>query len=390
MRTSVTTDVLWSRANALPRSRTSEVDRLPAFRVSGTTYLRCRFKDHSATHGEVRDCTFVGCVFTQGVYVAKTRFTGVRFVDCTFDGFSFWKAYLDDVVFENCEFVSARFAKTSIGEGVSFQSCRFRGVEFALTRAKLFDFRDCSFSGLEIDLDNLDWHGDQSHSRFSPDFYLARGLPSCHHLDGSLAEAIVQFKIERGRIVDWLTSIKTGENGRYFIKHCGAFLRENIEPALRMDPLEESPPPLYKAVLTELDQRLIGMVNSRNANLDTLTPREFEELVAGLLRRMGYLARLTAATRDGGYDIFAIHQGPGGMNSSMLVECKRYAAERKVGLGIVRGLYTLRCQQEAGAALIATTSHFSDDVHRYKDKLYNLQLADRDRILSWCAQWDGR
>lgn len=379
-------DAQQDRGRAVHATRYSRSD----FIVADRRYERCHFGKQSASHGLIENCEFRECLFEGDVYLAKTRFDRVIFHGCTFTGFSFWKVYLDDAEFIDCVFNSVKFVKTSFHDNIRFTNCVFHKAEFGLTRAKVFDVKCCLFSEVHVDLANLDFLADQSHAQCSYFFYMARGLSTCTDGDGSLVETIGNFKFERESILDYLGSANVGLDGKYFIENHASFLAENIKPALELNPLADAVNPLHKSILTDLDRRIVDLVRLRKVNLDDLTPREFEELMAALMRKMGYLAKLTAATRDGGYDIFAIHQGPGGMNSSMLVECKRRSNGGKVGLGIVRGLYTLRCQQEAGAAMIATTSHFSSDAHRYKEKLLNLHLADRDRILAWCSEYGGR
>jgi len=71
------------------------------------------------------------------------------------------------------------------------------------------------------------------------------------------------------------------------------------------------------------------------ARLFELTPRQFEEFVADIWRRQfGFEVELTAQTRDSGRDIIAVRRTD--MLLRFLIECKRYAPERKVDIGIVR------------------------------------------------------
>src|SRR5258708_40197380 len=57
-------------------------------------------------------------------------------------------------------------------------------------------------------------------------------------------------------------------------------------------------------------------------DLISLTPRQFEELIAEIWSRFGYEVELTARTRDGGRDIIAIRRS---VEASYrhLIECKR-------------------------------------------------------------------
>jgi restriction system protein len=107
-----------------------------------------------------------------------------------------------------------------------------------------------------------------------------------------------------------------------------------------------------------------------------LDPRKFEELVAELLRDKGYDVTLTPPSRDGGRDILAVKREDIG-SALTLVECKRYAANKRVGVDIVRGLYGVVSADNATRGLIATTSYFTSGARAFRDQVpYRLGLAD--------------
>ena len=68
-----------------------------------------------------------------------------------------------------------------------------------------------------------------------------------------------------------------------------------------------------------------------------LSSRGFEELVAELLSRLGYGVILTPASKDGGKDIYAAKQDHLG-TFLYIVECKKWAPDNPVGVGLVRQL----------------------------------------------------
>lgn len=117
-----------------------------------------------------------------------------------------------------------------------------------------------------------------------------------------------------------------------------------------------------------------------------LGPRKFEELIAELLSDLGWAIEITAATRDGGYDIFGIVNNLGGSKvaTSYLVECKRYRADRKVGISIARELLHVKSETTTANALIATTSDFTSGVYALQDKRYDLDLKNGSGVLEWC------
>jgi len=86
--------------------------------------------------------------------------------------------------------------------------------------------------------------------------------------------------------------------------------------------------------------RLLSEAKSNPIELLRLNSRQFEEMVAEIWQRFGYLVERTSQTRDGGRDIIAIKQTEA--NLRFLIECKRYERRHKVGVGIVRELYGVR------------------------------------------------
>jgi restriction system protein len=118
-----------------------------------------------------------------------------------------------------------------------------------------------------------------------------------------------------------------------------------------------------------------------------LEPRDFEEVVAELLRSQGFTVELTKRTRDGGYDLIAIGV-QAGFPLKFLVECKRYRTQ-KIGIEIVRNLMYVVDQEQANKGIIATTSFFSRDASDHVKKVhqYRLDLRDKSDILSWVQQY---
>ena len=150
--------------------------------------------------------------------------------------------------------------------------------------------------------------------------------------------------------------------------------------------LSDPPPQLIDAVAF-LNAEVIAYLKKHPADLYKMNPRRFEEMIAEILASLGWDVSLTAATRDGGYDIFAISSDRyvGGRHS-WLVECKRWSPGRKVGIEVVRGLYGVRELNSAfrGAnVMIATTSDFSKEVLRCQTSRYDLELRNYENILRW-------
>jgi HJR/Mrr/RecB family endonuclease len=138
------------------------------------------------------------------------------------------------------------------------------------------------------------------------------------------------------------------------------------------------------AQIQGISDDLIASLRDKPTDFYQLSPRRFEEFVAAVLQRMGYETTLMPATRDKGRDVLAkIRLGTGTLLT--IVQCKRNAANRPVGLEIVeRFLWTIEHTDKASAGMIVTTSYFSAPVRALAHEFeYRLHLADFDMVQEW-------
>lgn len=146
------------------------------------------------------------------------------------------------------------------------------------------------------------------------------------------------------------------------------------EPAQRIILLNEVP----KA------QQLIRSVYNDHKQLYQLHPRDFEEMIAELLRKQGWDVKLTKQTRDQGVDIIALqHMGDSPLKA--VIECKRNAPRRKVGVEILRGFQSVIATQQANKGIIFTSSYFSADARQYQQQYlpFLMELKDYNDIIGW-------
>jgi CheY-like chemotaxis protein len=119
----------------------------------------------------------------------------------------------------------------------------------------------------------------------------------------------------------------------------------------------------------------------------SLAPREFEEFVAHMLEDVGYQVELTPVSKDGGFDIYAARRDGVG-KFLYLVECKAYAEDNPVGIGIVRALHGVVNERQASAGMIATTSRFTRGARELERKLpYRLSLNDFGAVSQWVEDY---
>ncbi len=139
---------------------------------------------------------------------------------------------------------------------------------------------------------------------------------------------------------------------------------------------------LVEAVVDQ-SERLFDLVRRRPALVHTLTGREFEELVAEMFTHDGFDVTLTPIARDGGKDIYAAKKDRFG-SFLYVVECKRYAPERPVGVSLVRSLHGVVQAESATAGIMVTTSRFTKPAQAFQEQIqHQLSLLDYHDLARW-------
>lgn len=134
-------------------------------------------------------------------------------------------------------------------------------------------------------------------------------------------------------------------------------------------------------------KHLIQKIAADPLLLHSIHPREFEEVIAELLASFGWQVSVTPTTRDGGYDILAVSKDQSGLESTWVVECKRYRPGKNVGVEVVRSIYGVKSYMAASNALIVTTSGFSKGATSFVAPRYDLQLAGYEKVVEWIKQY---
>lgn len=119
-----------------------------------------------------------------------------------------------------------------------------------------------------------------------------------------------------------------------------------------------------------------------------LPPRQFEELIAELLQGFGFAVELTQATRDGGRDIIAVAHNPARLK--YLIECKRYAKTRRVGIAPVQRLHGVaRAEGATKGILVTTAKGFTKPAQAFLDKeRWLLEGHGFDGLVKWLDEYD--
>ena len=110
---------------------------------------------------------------------------------------------------------------------------------------------------------------------------------------------------------------------------------------------------------------------------DELTPREFEEFVADLLRAMGYEARLTQFSGDGGVDVIA-HRDPLGVEPPLIkVQVKQMTST--IGAPDVQRLIGTQAVNEL--SLFVTLGNYSKDAVGIERVRQGLRLINGEELV---------
>lgn len=139
--------------------------------------------------------------------------------------------------------------------------------------------------------------------------------------------------------------------------------------------------------IVELNEEIIYQISKNPELMYSLEPRLFEELISRILRKFKIKSEMTKQTRDGGYDIIAIDDENFSKNK-YLIECKRYKADNKVDVSIVRGLYGVKTYNKATKGLLITSSFFTKDARQFaNNNAWELELYDYNDIVKWLKRF---
>jgi len=129
---------------------------------------------------------------------------------------------------------------------------------------------------------------------------------------------------------------------------------------------------------------LLQRLQHKLIQLDDLTWREFERLIASMLEADGYDVELMQGSKDGGVDVVAIKDlGDAGLFKSVW-QAKKHRLDRKVGLSLVRELADTRLEHGASKGIIVTTSFLtSGALERVERDRYRLGKVDRADLDRW-------
>ena len=124
----------------------------------------------------------------------------------------------------------------------------------------------------------------------------------------------------------------------------------------------------------------------RPDDLNKLHWRDFEVLLYRIFQSQGFQAELGPGSGDGGVDIRLLQRDPLG-DIMTLVQAKKYAANRKIGLEAVAALHGLADVEGAHRSLFVTTSSYLPVAQKFAGRTSGrLSLATSNDVMQWCQQ----
>lgn len=137
---------------------------------------------------------------------------------------------------------------------------------------------------------------------------------------------------------------------------------------------EESP----IITLSPVNDQVLKYLSEHPESFYQLTDNDFEVVMAEIYSKLGYDVTRTKATRDGGKDlIIRIPEILG--DFIYYVECKKYAAKRPIGVGIIRNLVGTVNTDRVNGGILATTSFFTRDAYDFiSENKWNCQIKTHD------------
>lgn len=146
-----------------------------------------------------------------------------------------------------------------------------------------------------------------------------------------------------------------------------------------VEPEEEFPE--EKIQQATIEQLEVNAIEGIKEYLKDLNPYEFQDLVAALLRSMGYFTPfISPKGKDGGIDIIAF-QDPLGANAPRIKVQVKHRPDVAIPVDEIRGLLGL-LNKEGDIGLFVTSGRFTTDSQRFaRDSHIHVKLIDGDTFI---------
>jgi hypothetical protein len=311
---------------------------------------------------------------------------GVNFEEVILSNTNFTEADLSEANLTGAKLVGANLSDANF-EGTVFVGANLKGADLSGANLLGANLSNTNLSGANLQYANFGM-AKVNGADFRKAFLTSAEMDPVGFLGLCFSQGLETAKFSNATFLrDYLSKAFEYAHKPYIREKLGLpdFLDDAISKinAMRSLYVDQQPPKQLIKVVGIITTELINYLKKHPRAMYEIKPRQFEELIAEILASYGWQVNLTPATRDGGYDIYAISPVSGKETTSWIIECKKNSPNRKVGIDIVRALYGLRTDLKVANALLATTSYFSRDVYAYKASRYDLKLKDYGNILEW-------
>lgn len=141
---------------------------------------------------------------------------------------------------------------------------------------------------------------------------------------------------------------------------------------------------LVQPDIADLYEEMYSHFRRRPEDLYKLGPREFEIILFRIFQTQGFEAVLGPGKGDGGVDIRLLHRDPLG-DVLTLVQAKRNAPHRKIGLGPVQALRGAMAAEDIGNGIVVSTSDYLPGAKRFANNCRaQLELKTSNDVAEWC------
>lgn len=142
--------------------------------------------------------------------------------------------------------------------------------------------------------------------------------------------------------------------------------QEDVTGTVRADNTDEEDVNRFANIKAQADDDLMDYIQSR-------TPYEFQDMVAALLRSMGYYTPFVAPKgKDGGIDIIAYSDPLGATKPILKVQVKHYNLNNPVTVDVIRSIVGVA---KNDVAIVVTSGRFAEPA-RQEARQFNVRLID--------------
>jgi restriction system protein len=147
----------------------------------------------------------------------------------------------------------------------------------------------------------------------------------------------------------------------------------------------------FRNVLAEIrniELELIKYLKTHPERLRELHSDAFEKLVAEIFAANGYEAQWTGRCRDTAADVIAVRRTVSlDITECYIIECKRYAEKRPVGVDVARALYGAVLDENRTGGILVTTSRFESGVYEFANSKWNFHIKHYDDLKKWLQNY---